>query len=148
MGAFDTPYSLIGRGKAGWFAEGHSEDGSVTTSASRGTLDGYVKEANEGALVYDAEGADDDEYTHFILRGPIVDTRLAPGMVDTFKETKALTEMLPGLQDGFRTLALASLAGVSSLDRVSVDVYEKLLRAIPGVKIGKVEGGSVVWESA
>ena len=55
--------------------------------------------------------------------------------------------MLPGLQDGFKTLATMALAGLSSLDFVATDVYLQVLREqVPGAKIGKVVQGKIVWE--
>jgi hypothetical protein len=58
--------------------------------------------------------------------------------------------MLPGLGGAYKTLAEAATdpqAGYTSLDFVGVEVWFKLLReAVPGIKIGRVRDGMIVWE--
>ena len=52
-----------------------------------------------------------------------------------------------GLSGGSLALRLPSLPTSRSLDSVAPDVYVQLLREkVPGVKIGHVERGAVVWE--
>jgi hypothetical protein len=33
-----------------------------------------------------------------------------------------------------------------ALDSVGVGIYERLLRRLPGIRIGRVTGGAIVWE--
>jgi len=150
MGSFDCRYDLIGRGKSGWHAAGVVfEFGRFSSvSSSGGAFKGYVESANEGALVYDADGADEDAFITLVFKGPMCKPGLPPGTVKRFslEERKAAVSMLPGLSGGFADLAAMALAGLSSLDEVAVDVYEACLRAVPGMKIGHVRNGSVEWE--
>jgi len=58
--------------------------------------------------------------------------------------------VLPGLGGAYKTLAEAATdpqAGYTGLDFVGVEVWFKLLReAVPGIKIGRVRDGMIVWE--
>jgi hypothetical protein len=141
-------YYVVGRGLAGWHAKG------INVSSSGGDLDngvywtgeptiGYRHEAVDGALIYDAIDADPDAFTRFIISGPMVDPKLPAGGVDR----GTLAAMVPGLE-AFLGLGVAALdPAYSGLDNVAVDVYRELLRAIPGIKLGTITGGVVVWES-
>jgi len=139
----DERYGIIGRGKAGWHAAAHN------MSSSGGTLDGYVAQAAEGALVYDADGADYDAFARLVISGPMVDPGLPAGGVHRFMDRESAARMAgPGGLDGaFQTLAtLAQSESYSGLDYVACDVYERLLRTIPGVKIGHVRNGLIEWD--
>lgn len=136
-------YGIIGRGKAGWHAAAHN------VSSSGGTLAGYLTEAADGALVYDADAADYDTFSDLVISGPMVDPGLPAGAVRRFSdgETSARMAGPGGLTGAFRTLAVAAQSpAFSGLDYVACDVYETLLRAVPGVKIGHVRAGAVEWE--
>lgn len=137
-------YRVIGRGLCGWHAQ------SVDCSSSGDTLDGYLANAEEGALVYDAQDTDNRAFTAFVLNGPMVDCKLAPDASDQFTDAdrKRAQMMLPGLGGEFRTLAAIAIADheYTGLDSVSVETYETLLRRIPRMKIGHVHSGAVVWE--
>ena len=146
---------LIGRGMAGWHADSvgetppEGERYTSTGSSSGGTLETYLKEAPAGTPIYDASECDFDTFAHFVMKGPMVRGTLGKGEVSRFtKEDKeCLLGMLPGLSGGFDTLAVLALNDLSSLDYVSVDVYLQLLQEkCPGVKVGKVYGGQVVWD--
>jgi hypothetical protein len=148
---------LIGRGLVGWHTDTVGEPNedspwqyTTTGSGSGGTLEGYAKEAQDGTPVYDASCGDVSAFTSFVFGGPIVKASLPPGQIQRFSEDdkKCLTHMMTpgGLGGDFRTLGAMALAGLSSLDYVSVDVYLSLLKdKVPGVKFGKVEKGEVVW---
>jgi len=136
---------VITRGKNGWYANGVSSRGHKFSS-SGGTLEGYLKEAPDGTPVVDAEDADYATFAHFVIGGPILDCALPPQTIKRFQEQETLASMLPGLEGSFHNIGLAALAGVSSLDCVSLDIHLGLMRAIPGVKIGKVQDGQVEWE--
>jgi hypothetical protein len=99
--------------------------------------------------VYDADKADDDAFISLVFKGPMCKPGLPLGTVKRFslEERNAAAAMLPGLSGGFADLAVMALAGLSSLDEVAVDVYEALLRTVPGMKIGHVRNGSVEWEA-
>lgn len=140
---------IIGRGKCGWHASGVSRWG--TFSSSGGTLDKYASEAPDGCPVYDAHDADTGAFASLVISGPMVDTRLNPGEIKPFGEANkraALGMLGPGgLSGSFATLAVMAISGLGSLDSVAPDVYIQLLREkVPGVRIGRVEGGRVVWE--
>lgn len=134
----------IGRGAGGWHANRHN------CSSTGGSLEGYLKDAEEGCLVYDGKGANLAKWVHLVVSGPMVGHNLPPGTVDRFsdKDREAARTMLPGLSGGFEKLALAAQhPKFTGLDQVALDVYEGLLRQVPGVRIGHVVGGQVVWEN-
>lgn len=140
---------IIGRGKCGWHASGISRWG--TFSSSGGELAKYASEAPEGCPVYDAREADTDAFASLIISGPMVDARLSAGEIKPFgeKEKRAALGMLGpgGLSGGYETLVAMAIAGLGSLDSVAPDVYIQLLREkVPGVRIGRVEEGRVIWE--
>lgn len=141
---FDQKYKCIGRGLAGWHAK--ADD----CSSSGGDLKSYLEKAEEGCLVYDAEEADERAFIKHVLEGPMLDTKLPLGsedrIDDAFRERAA--KMLKGLGGGFKTLVARAIIdkGYTGLDSVSIDIYEYILRTIPGIKIGHVKDGKVVWE--
>lgn len=138
----NTKWAVIGRGFAGWHATG------LNTTGSGGDIADYLASAADGALVYDAEDADRGAYVRHVMAGPMLDPSLPPDGVKKFGEDLADTaaHMLPGLSGGFAVLAAAAQSpSYGGLDSVGVGVFERLLRAIPGVKIGHVQGGVVVW---
>mgnify|MGYP001589621265 CR=1 FL=1 len=153
-----TRWAVIGRGFNGW----HAAAPNVTSSG--GHLDdylwrgepttGYASEAAEGALVYDAEACEADEagrnaYIDLVLRGPMLDCALPPDGVSKFslEGRQAARRMLDGLQGAFATYAtLAQDEKFTGLDYVGLGIYEALLRRVPGIKIGRVRGGKVIWE--
>jgi len=131
-------YKIIGRGKAGWHAEaGIVETGSISgggtystkESSSGGTLEHYALEA-VGCLVYDAEGADDNAFIDHVYNGPMVDVCLPAGYYRPL-----LRESTPALN-----------FILHSCDHVALDIFEGLLRRVPGMKFGRVVKGKVVWE--
>lgn len=150
----DSQWHVVGRGFAGWYAEG------IDVSSSRGTLERYLRDAADGALVYDADHLQDDDdrraYVSFVVNGPMVDPKLAPGTVNSLtrgeRQVAGMMTGPGGLQGEFRTLALmAQDETYSGLDRVAVDVYERLLRAAcPNVRFGRVmystDRAYVRWE--
>jgi hypothetical protein len=136
-------FKMIGRGMAGW----HAKSGSC--SSSGGDLDDYLSQAIEGAMLYDARFADELEFTRHVVCGPLVGCDLDPEAVDRFNDDDraALASMAPGLGGQFVAIAkLATIPSYGGLDKVGLGIYEKLLRSIPGVRMGKVVGGKAVWE--
>lgn len=133
---------VIGRGFAGWHAAKHNVSSSggdllPTTFWTGKVCPGYLAEAAEGALVYDAAHleADDEQaraFTHHVYNGPMVAPELPPGTVRPLWQ--ATRPYVKGEDCG-------------SLGSVSVDIYADLLRAIPGMKVGFVRKGEVIWES-
>lgn len=145
-------WHVIGRGFNGWHATG------IDVSGSGGNLEpytysgkpvpGYLAEAVEGALVYDAEAAG-DAFVRHVMNGPMVSPKLPADGVERFsqKDRETALMMAPALGGGYQTLAvMAQSESYSGLDRVGVGVFAGLLRQIPGVKVGKVVKGAVVWE--
>jgi hypothetical protein len=147
-----TVHRLIGRGKVGWHTDStytatYTNNQPSRCSSSGGTLESYLKEAEDGCLVYDAIDADYPAFAQFVIAGPMVNPCLPPGRVSRFGEHKALLGMLPGLQGEFATIGVMALCDVCSLDSVSPDVYVQMLREkVPGVKVGKVVNHQVEWE--
>jgi hypothetical protein len=123
--SYNEKYLIIGRGKAGWHAQSKACRSSGGTLHSQ-TYDngqiraGYVDNAEDGCIVYDAEKAPDGAYIDLVVCGPMLTAGLTG--VDSFSRspgaTQALERMLPGFSDGYGALALMALAGLSSLDRV------------------------------
>lgn len=123
-------YKIIGRGQASWHADaGTVEHGAISgggeyttkESSNGGTLEGYAAEAVEGCLVYDASEVDSDLFIRHVYNDPMVDVDLLPG-----------------------TMRESYFGGRFS--HVAVDVFEGLLRKMPGMKFGRVIKGKVVWE--
>jgi len=136
---------LIGRGKVDWHSKGISNGNWC--SSSGGTLESYLKEADDGTRIYDAKEADYDSFASFVIKGPMVDPTLEPGQVSRFNEKKTILGMLPGLGGDFKTLGMMALADVCSLDFVAPDVYVQMLQEkVPGVKFGKVINHQIVWD--
>lgn len=146
-------YKLIGKGQSGWHAAGISRWGTVSTSSyntGEDQLLEFAKKAEEGALVYDASEAG-PQFVTVVLRGPMFDPKLPPDGVNRFsqKDREAMARMMPGLGGGFKTVAKAAMEeGYCGLDQVGVNVFESILRTVPGVRIGHVREGVVVWEEA
>jgi hypothetical protein len=139
---YDTKWTCLGRGLAGWHASARD------CSSSGGTLEGYVENAEENALVYDADEADEGAFIKHVLSGPMLSHSLHPDADDKFTDAdrKAAARMMPALGGGFKTLAaLSQSESYSGLDRVGIGIYERLLLQIPGIKIGRVVTGRVVW---
>lgn len=143
-------WRLIGRGFAGWYAQGQYDQGPVCSS--RGSLEEYVAEAEEGCYIYDAshlEGEAASRFMAFVVRGPLLNVGLAPNEMRAFNRKAALEMMGPsgmmgpgGLQGEFRTLAL-----LGNLDEVGIEIYWDLLRKwVPGVKTGRIRRGTVYWD--
>jgi hypothetical protein len=149
----ETRWHVIGRGFAGWHAAG------VNVTSSGGDLDprpwhaggmtrGYLQDAIDGALVYDAAGADPDAFIDFVYSGPMVNPALDPAEVDTFSDRYTAGRMAPHLDGAFSTIAtLATAPTYRGLDSVGVAVYRSLLEQVPGVKIGTVRNGAIVWDN-
>ena len=138
-------WKLIKRGRAGW----HAAD-ETGLSSSGGSLEYYLRTASEGALVSDADEADAVAFTLFVYNGPMPDPAWAPDAVrrlsDSTRERAA--RMIPGMSGGFEALATAAQDPTyTGLDFVGLGVYEGLLRKIPGIKIGHVRDGAVVWSN-
>lgn len=138
---------IIGRGKNGWYADGHERGNKC--SSSGGSLENYLKEAEDGTCIYDAEDADYRTFADWVLKGPMLNTLLLPHEIDSFKDNdkKTLFGMLPALEGAFKGLAVIALTDLGSLDYVGLDVYLTGMRArVKGVKFGKVLNHKVVWE--
>lgn len=146
-------WRIIGRGKAGW----HAKNGEHVSS-SGGFLDRlpwmgdtyrtYLDGAAEGCIVYDAEHADDDAFARLIISGPMVEPSLAPDAVDRFSDRYGAASMMPGLSGSFATIAaLAQSDHYTGLDYVGIGVYRRLLATVPGMRLGTVRNGAVVWDA-
>lgn len=134
-------WAVIGQGKNGWHAKGEN------VSSSGGTLEEYLKEAFEGALVYDASGADTAKFVSFVVNGPMVDPKLGISEVNKFNLHDNMRNMLPALGGGFKTIAQNTLNGYCSLDTVGVGVFKELMKEIPGMKLGHAHSGKVIWDA-
>jgi hypothetical protein len=153
-----TEYRLIGRGLGGWHASGVSHGNKVSSSGGSllpeswwagGMTTGYLQQAAEGCLVYDASTADEVAFVSVVLKGPMCDPTLKPFEVDCFsdKDRAAAEAMMPGLGGGYKALAmLAQSQTYGGLDCVGVGIYEGLLRKVPGMKIGHVKQGAIEWD--
>lgn len=145
---------VIGRGFNGWHAEG------LDVSSSGGCLEdythwtgqkckGYVSDAYSGCLVYDASEATFAAFSRLVMSGPMVSPKLGLFEVSRFSDKDRATAalMAPGLAGTYKALAIAAQdPEYGGLDCVGIGIYEKLLRKVPGIRIGKVIKGAVVWE--
>lgn len=152
-------WKVIGRGFAGWHAQ------APNVSSSGGQLDpytyrpgvecaGYLAEAEDGALVYDADHLRDNPaaFTSFVIHGPMLDTSLGDDDTSRFtsdgRRTLSTMNGPGGLSGAFSTIAtLAQDETFNGLDSVGSNVYKALLRReVPGIRIGHVVAGQIVWE--
>jgi len=148
-------WTLIKRGKGGWCAandSGCNSSGGMLEDYTYWTgqpCKGYLSEAVEGCIVYDAEVADDAAFIQLVVSGPMLKMELGD-RVQRFSDDPSLVQaaaaMRPGLEGAFGTLVDVALSGLSSLDYVGWPVYRKLLEQVGGVRFGKVVRGKVVWE--
>lgn len=145
---YDTTWHIIGRGFADWHAQGICKWGSA--SSSGGTLDKYAAEAADGAVAYDAHGADKAAFIAWTFAGPMADPTLPPDGARKCgaDQRQVLAGMAPGLSGGFAALAAAAQSDTfSGLDSVGVELWAALFRArVPGVRFGRVAAGAVAWE--
>ena len=136
-------WTLIGRGWVGWHADGGRSAWSTSrgVSSSGGTLDGYLVEAREGCLLYDASEADEAAFRRLVIVGPMYGPDLAPWGWSSLSVNGELSAM-------FQPVTVEALAtlGIRSFSLVGTALYEALLRQVPGIKIGRVEAGEAVWE--
>jgi hypothetical protein len=144
-------YIAIGRMQAGW----HGAD-LAGGSGSGGRLESYVQHAIDGAVVYDASGADYGACARLVINGPMFKPTLYG--VQRFSHHAAAEAMLPALEDGFHTLTARALAGVGlasygSFDYVGWAEYRQLLETQlgAGVRFGRVVrsgalAATVRWE--
>jgi hypothetical protein len=145
-------WQVIGRGFAGWHAKAVGVTGEGGTLEDRdypgGRIAGYASEADDGALVYDGQACG-DEFVRHVINGPILSLELAPDAYERFSERHALSLVADGLGGGFQALAAKALADETwtGFDRVGVGIFEGLLRRIPGMRLGRVHGGEVTWET-
>jgi len=143
---------IIGRGKAGWYADGVDERNNHVSS-SGGDLNpytywtgvlckGYREEAQNDALVYDATDAPYEDFAHVVISGPMKNVLLAPfdyeagfgGIKGTLSPNTVFTvESLKAM-------------GIGSLSYIGLGIYESLLRQIPSIKFGYVLGGGGIFE--
>ena len=153
----EAKYHLIGRGFAGWHATGVENGNEVRSSG--GNIDpykywagqdclGYRQEAIEGALVYDAAHLESDPvaskaFTHLVFAGPMFSPSLRPNEIVHFSIGAKRVDIVYDDRDitfGFEG------AMVGSLDSVGVDIFKKLLKQVPGIKLGKIVKQEVIWE--
>jgi hypothetical protein len=146
--SWNNEWMVIGRGFNGFHAKGVN-----VSSSGASSVEEYIGNAVEGALVYDAAHLEDNAegaraFIALIMGGPMVDCRLPPSGERRFGEEDraAAKRMAPGLEGAYQTLAeRAQDPAYGGLDSVGVGIYEALLCAVPGIKIGHVRGGEVVW---
>jgi hypothetical protein len=142
---------LIGKGRGGWHASGVSQWGTVSCSSydtREEQLLKFAAQAEDGALVYDASKAG-PEFEIMVVSGPMFDPRLPPDGVDRFTkgDRSVMIRMMPGFEGGFKDLAEAALSETyCGFDKVGSGIYESIISAIPGVRVGHVREGKVVWK--
>lgn len=142
---------LIGKGRSGWHASGISQYGTVSCSSydtREEQLNKFVADAEDGALVYDASKAG-PEFETMVISGPMFDPKLPPDGVNRFTKDDRATmfRMIPGLGGAFKDIAKAGMSeAYCGLDMVGSKIYEELLSVVPGVRIGHVQDGKVVWK--
>lgn len=108
---------VIGIGWRGWHGKGKGV--SVTTyDATPAGGEGLAKECVDGALVYDASQADDDAFAKLVVNGPMVNPSMDPDEAE----------------------------GYGSFDYVGINVYRRLLSEVPGMRLGTVQSGKIVWD--
>jgi len=146
-----SQWHVIGRGLAGWHAKG------INVSSSGGDINpgvywtgaptrGYLQDAIDGCLIYDASEADETAFTRLILSGPMCNPALEPTAHDRFGYGATAARMAPAMEGAFQALAVAaSNPEYSGLDYVGVDRYRALLQTVPGIKIGTVRAGTIEW---
>jgi hypothetical protein len=141
---FDTKWEVIGRGLRGWHAT------SSESSSCGSALGDYVENAKEGAIIYDAIDVDEKVFIKFVMNGPVCSPGLPPGTNERFRTEllDSAKRMLPGMEGIWKDqLSMAiNNPDYCGLDRVSPDVYEEFLRKVPGMKVGHIREGKIVWD--
>lgn len=140
-------HMLIGRGQNGWHSDGLSNGNKC--SSSGGSLESYLKEADDGTPIYDAKDADIGDFIDWVYKGPMPNPSLDPDQIDSFRkgDQQTLLGMLPALGGAFKAIGVMALSEISSMDFVGINVYLQGLREkVRGVKIGKVQNHQIVWD--
>jgi len=152
IGREPQAWHVIGRGFSGWHATGINVTSSGGDLEPRpwwagGMTTGYLSEAVDGCLVYDAIDADPAAFTRLVLAGPMVDPALPAEGVSRFMDRQTAAAMAPGLVGAFGTIAaMAASPAYGGLDTVGVGVFRGLLATVPGIKLGTVIGGVIRWD--
>lgn len=124
-------WKLIGIGFCGWHAKKKDHSG-VSDYKDLKTLEFFAKEAEEGAVVYDASQANLNAYVDFMFKGPMID-------FDLFGKEYELSDSNMDFS--------SKIGGFSGFDFVAPELYLCLMREyVPGVRFGKVINGKVEWE--
>ena len=138
-----TIYQVIGRGKAGWHASGRyawgdTPDRVSDCSSSGGTFDGYVTQAEPGALVYDADASPYDVFARLVISWPMVKHGLGAYQWESIGRC--------GEYYGPYDLDAMKQAGIHGLTYIGIGIFEALLRRVPNLRIGYVtDPGIVTW---
>lgn len=148
----DAKWAVIGRGQNGW----HAATLNGGCSSSGGSLEdrtypgnqvqkGYLSEALEGCVIYDASGADYEAFARHVICGPMLKMGIES---ERFTDHETAARMLPALEGSYGTVVKMALSGYSSLDYVGWPIFRALLEKIGGVKFGVVHAGQVIWEDS
>jgi hypothetical protein len=129
----------IGKGFAGWHADGVNARGDrtgvQTYSTSQEQLEELVGDAVEGCVVYDAshlEYVEDEKFTRLVVSGPMSCGKLKPGQVSVCLE--GVKEMDPHKATCFDDVCPADW-------KLIAKAWE------PRIRFGEVRNGQVIWES-
>lgn len=161
------PIQIIGRGWNGWHAHGAGftlTGGTLLpqpwwtgAEIAAGFTDrrtvGYLENAPDGTLVYDAEDADPESFTRHVIDGPILDCSLGPWSYNKFIPSslggrRMIIDLLTPDLKGRPTFYSMSLRVLNmewnAYDYVGVGIFECLLRKVNGIRMGRVRRGEVM----
>ena len=120
----ETKWKIIGRGYAGWHATAEYEpsSGYSNVTGSGASLGEYLSNASEGAFIYDADLANNEDFARFIIKAGLVDTRIPDGqMRDKFDEQGAFAS-------------------------IDAETYMREMYArVRGVRMGKIINHEIQW---
>ena len=126
-------YGIVSRGFCGWAFKGSNE--AVSGCYSDAQLEAYLPYA-EGAFCYDAKHLEHtdkaDAFISFVYSGPIPCQELPDNTMLNLFDT------VPSPYNA---------ENCNGLTKVSLDIFENLVKKIPGIKTGIVKDGKIVWDS-
>jgi hypothetical protein len=134
-------WEIIGRGFNGWhakYADCSSSGGNLLpyTYWTGKKRNGYLREAKDGAFVYDAShltGKDSSSFINWVLNGPIVAVEMPHNTINRFNNWPKKTEVYDGGE-------------IKGFDYISKDLWiSELIKRVPNIKYGFVVNGDIVW---
>lgn len=102
-----------------------------------GSLESLLSDAHPGTFLYDADEADYGAFATQVINGPMVNPDLPPGHITPFEFVAMCDKRVIPLGDN----------EIGPFTEISLDIFEAMLRKIPGMRIGKINADGIHWET-